>query len=96
METGKLYHHKMRLDSILRRPNSNRIDVLNYLKNKHYLYFNGKLKDEQLLKFIDILVTKSKKEQKNKKNGENKMEMSPTISQFNQQGDFNYLSDDDY
>lgn len=55
----------MRLDSILKRPNSNRIDLLNYLKDKHFLYFNGKLKDEQLLKFIDILLTKRQKKQKN-------------------------------
>lgn len=55
----------MRLDSILRKPNSNRIDLLNYLKNKHYLYFNSKLKDEQLLKFIDILLSKNKKKQIN-------------------------------
>lgn len=86
----------MRLDSILRKPNSNRIDLLNYLKNKHYLYFNSKLKDEQLLKFIDILLSKNKKKQKNEINGQNKKEMSPIISQFNQLGDFNYLSDDDY
>lgn len=59
----------MRLDSILRQPNSNRIDLLNYLKNKHYLYFNSKLKDEQLLKFIDILLSKNKKKQKNEING---------------------------
>lgn len=62
----------MRLDSILRKPNSNRIDLLNYLKNKHYLYFNSKLKDEQLLKFIDILLSKNKKKQKNEINGQNK------------------------
>lgn len=62
----------MRLDSILRQPNSNRIDLLNYLKNKHYLYFNSKLKDEQLLKFIDILLSKNKKKQKNEINGQNK------------------------
>ncbi len=59
----------MRLDSILRKPNSNRIDLLNYLKNKHYLYFNSKLKDEQLLKFIDILLSKNKKKQINETDG---------------------------
>jgi hypothetical protein len=59
----------MRLDSILRKPNSNRIDLLNYLKNKHYLYFNSKLKDEQLLKFIDILLSKNKKKQINERIG---------------------------
>ena len=59
----------MRLDSILRKPNSNRIDLLNYLKNKHYLYFNSRLKDEQLLKFIDILLSKNKKKQINERIG---------------------------
>ncbi len=45
-DTGKLYHHKMRIDSILRKPNVNRNDVLNYVKTKHHLYFlNTKLKD---------------------------------------------------
>ena len=46
IDSGKLYHHKMRLDSILRKPNVSRIDVLNYVKNKHHLYFlNNKIKD---------------------------------------------------
>lgn len=46
VDTGKLYHHKMRLDSILRKNNVNRNDVLNYIKTKHHLYFlNTKLKD---------------------------------------------------
>lgn len=62
VDTGKLYHHKMRLDSILKRGNSNRNDILNYVKNKHYLYFiNGKVKDAQLLKFIDKILTRSGK-----------------------------------
>lgn len=59
VDTGKLYHHKMRLDSILKKSNVNRIDVLNYVKNKHYLYFiNGKVKDAQLLKFIDKIISR--------------------------------------
>ena len=47
----------MRIDSILRKPNVNRNDVLNYIKSKHHLYFlNTKLKDEQILKFIDKIL----------------------------------------
>lgn len=62
VDTGKLYHHKMRLDSIMRKPNVTRIDVLNYVKNKHHLYFlNGKVKDAQLLKFIDKILARSGK-----------------------------------
>ncbi len=60
IDTGKLYHHKMRLDSIMRKPKVSRIDVLNYVKNKHYLYFlNGKVKDAQLLKFIDKIIART-------------------------------------
>lgn len=52
----------MRLDSIMRKPNVTRIDVLNYVKTKHHLYFlNGKLKDVQLLKFIDKIIAKNLK-----------------------------------
>ena len=52
----------MRLDSIMRKSNVNRIDVLNYVKNKHYLYFlNNKIKDEQLLKFIDKIIARTVK-----------------------------------
>jgi hypothetical protein len=59
IDTGKLYHHKMRLDSIFKKNNVNRIDVLNYVKNKHHLYFlTGKVKDAQLLKFIDKILNK--------------------------------------
>jgi hypothetical protein len=62
VDTGKLYHHKMRLDSILKRASSNRIDILNYIKNKHNLYFvGGKIKDNQLLKFIDKILSKTGK-----------------------------------
>ena len=52
----------MRLDSVLRRSTVNRNDILNYIKNKHHLYFmGGKIKDEQVLKFIDkILVRQGK------------------------------------
>jgi hypothetical protein len=46
VDSGKLYHHKMRLDSVMRRTNVSRNDVLNYVKNKHHLYFlSGKIKD---------------------------------------------------
>lgn len=57
IDSGKLYHHKMRLDSVLRKPKVSRDDVLFYVKNKHHLYFaNGKVKDPQLLKFIDKIL----------------------------------------
>ena len=57
VDTGKLYHHKMRIDSVLRKPKVTRDDVLMYIKNKHHLYFaNGKVKDPQLLKFIDKIL----------------------------------------
>lgn len=56
-DTGKLYHHKMRLDSVLRKPKVSRDDVLAYVKNKHNLYFiSGKVKDPQLFKFIDKIL----------------------------------------
>lgn len=49
----------MRLDSILRKSKITRDDVLNYVKTKHHLYFvNGKIKDSQLLKFIDKILTR--------------------------------------
>lgn len=52
----------MRLDSILRKPNLTRMDVLEYVKNKHHLYFlNGKIKDVQLLKFIDKILARTGK-----------------------------------
>ena len=56
----------MRLDSIMRKPSVTRVDVLNYIKHKHYLYFlNGKVKDEQLLKFIDKIIAKAQKTKTN-------------------------------
>jgi hypothetical protein len=59
VDTGKLYHHKIRLDSIIKKNNVNRNDVLNYVKTKHYLYFlNNKVKDNQILKFIDKILLK--------------------------------------
>lgn len=62
IDTGKLYHHKMRLDSVMRRSSVNRTDVLNYIKNKHHLYFmGGKIKDDQLLKFIDKIMIRQGK-----------------------------------
>jgi hypothetical protein len=52
----------MRLDSILRKSNVSRNDVLNYVKTKHHLYFiNTKLKDEQIVKFIDKILLKTGK-----------------------------------
>lgn len=62
VDTGKLYHHKMRLDSVLRKPSVCRENVLLYIKTKHYLYFlNGKVSDQLLYKFIDkILLRKGK------------------------------------
>lgn len=59
VDTGKLYHHKMRLDSVLRKSKLTRDDVLNYVKTKHHLYFmNGKIKDSQLFKFIDKILAR--------------------------------------
>jgi hypothetical protein len=59
IDTGKLYHHKMRLDSVLRKQNVNRNMVLDYIKTKHHLYFvNTKLTDAQLFKFIDKVLLK--------------------------------------
>lgn len=59
IDSGKLYHHKMRLDSVLRKPNVGREDVLNYIKTKHYLYFtSNKIKDDLLYKFIDKILMK--------------------------------------
>lgn len=57
VDTGKLYHHKMRLDSLFKKSKLSRDDVLNYIKTKHHLYFvNGKVKDAQLYKFIDKIL----------------------------------------
>ena len=57
IDNGKLYHHKMRIDSVLRKPKVTRDDVLVYIKNKHHLYFaNGKVKDTLLFKFIDKIL----------------------------------------
>lgn len=69
VDTGKLYHHKMRLDSILRKAKVTREDVLNYVKTKHYLYFvNGKVKDAQLYKFIDKILSRKGISNKTDKN----------------------------
>lgn len=94
VDTGKLYHHKMRLDSMLKRANTNRIDVLNYVKNKHYLYFlNGKIKDAQLLKFIDKILAKAKGKASLAQIKEEQPPKHP--STFNNDDDFDYLNDDD-
>lgn len=61
-DSGKLYHHKIRLDSVLRRSQINREDILNYIKTKHFHYFaNGKVKDSQILKFIDRIMVRNGK-----------------------------------
>lgn len=85
----------MRLDSILKKLNVNRIDILNYIKNKHHLYFiTGKVKDQQILKFIDKILMKHNK---NKKILNEIKEESRQVkhSTFNQDDDFDYLNDDD-
>lgn len=57
VDTGKLYHHKMRLDSVMKVPNVSRDDILNYIKTKHHLYFvGGQVSNEQLYKFIDKIL----------------------------------------
>lgn len=49
----------MRLDSVLRKQKVTRDDVLNYVKTKHHLYFaNNKIKDAQLFKFIDKILSR--------------------------------------
>lgn len=49
----------MRLDSILKKVNVTRTDVLNYVKTKHHLYFlHEKLTDALVLKFIDRILIK--------------------------------------
>lgn len=66
IDSGKLYHHKMRLDSILKKNNVKQEDVFNYIKHKHYLYFlNGKVKDAMLNKFIDKILSRYGKHNKN-------------------------------
>jgi len=83
----------MRLDSILRRDSANRIDILNYIKNKHYLYFvGGKIKDNQILKFIDKILAKKGK-------GKTLLtQINPNVITHNQrevpEDDFDYLNDD--
>lgn len=100
VDTGKLYHHKMRLDSVFKKSNANRIDVLNYVKNKHYLYFlNGKIKDAQLLKFIDKIISRRAKGNQLPQIKEEtlpaKTYQQQQPSSFNQDDDFDYLNDDD-
>lgn len=98
VDTGKLYHHKMRLDSILKKHNVNRIDVLNYVKNKHHLYFlSGKVKDEQTLKFIDKVISKyfKNKNMLSQIKEETPVNKNHPTSTFNQDDDFDYLNDDD-
>ena len=87
----------MRLDSILKKLNVSRVDVLNYVKNKHYLYFvNGKIKDQQLLKFIDKILLKINKN-KPSLTQINEQTTNPALSKRQQKedDDFDYLNDDD-
>ena len=74
----------MRLDSILRRDSANRIDILNYI--------GGKIKDNQILKFIDKILAKK---------GKAKTlltQINPNVITHNQrevpEDDFDYLNDD--
>lgn len=97
IDTGKLYHHKMRLDSVLRKPKVTRDDVLNYIKNKHHLYFaSGKVKDPQLFKFIDkILLRKGLISQADvMANNYQKTSAPVPQRQEEQDDDFDYLNDD--
>jgi hypothetical protein len=97
IDTGKLYHHKMRLDSIFKKSNANRVDVLNYIKNKHYLYFvNGKVKDAQILGFIDKIISRRNKLKIGLTQIKEEVPVSskPTASNFNNDDDFDYLNDD--
>ena len=82
----------------MRKANVSRIDVLNYMKNKHHLYFmNGKIKDQQLLKFIDKIIAKNQKNKPNLTQIKEETE-SPNYpaSTFNMDADFDYLDDDEY
>lgn len=87
----------MRLDSIFKKSNVNRIDILNYIKNKHYLYFlNGKVKDQQLLKFIDKILSKLAKNKNPLQLIKEEQPVNKNVqSNFNQDDDFDYLNDDD-
>jgi hypothetical protein len=87
----------MRLDSIFKKSNVNRIDILNYIKNKHYLYFlNGKVKDQQLLKFIDKILSKLAKNKNPLQQIKEEQPVNKNMqSNFNQDDDFDYLNDDD-
>ena len=104
IDSGKLYHHKMRLDSILRRQQVTRDDVLNYIKNKHFHYFiNGKVKDAQVLKFIDrIMIRNGKGSPSILLAKQNQSNNSPTVYETKvekvgpaEKDDFEYLNDDD-
>lgn len=57
-ETGKLYHHKMRLQSKMEET-LNKAELLAYVKHKHQLYFASatpKIKDSQVEKLLDKLL----------------------------------------
>lgn len=75
--------------------------VLDYVKTKHHLYFlNTKLKDEQILKFIDKILVKLGKGRLQKIVQKSKaLESSPSqeYQAYEQEegDDFDYLNDDD-
>ena len=90
----------MRLDSILKKPKVTRLDVLNYVKTKHHLYFvGGKVKDAQLFKFIDKLLVRkgiiSKAELNNLQNMPPQQVQKDTKEKENNDDDFDYLNDED-
>ena len=102
VDTGKLYHHKMRLDSVLRKPKVTREDVLNYIKTKHHLYFvSGKVKDAQLFKFIDKLlvrkgiITKTELTTLQNNYTQQAKAQKQDIVSNNASDDFDYLNDEE-
>lgn len=49
--TGKLYHHKMKLLKL--RGDSDPKEAVEYTKKKHAMYFtNGKISDEQVMSLV--------------------------------------------
>lgn len=58
-DSGKLYHHKMRLESKMQETFDVK-QILEYLKKKHSLYFtkgNPKIKDSQVEELIERVVS---------------------------------------
>jgi len=89
----------MRLDSVFKKSNVNRIDVLNYVKNKHHLYFvGGKIKDAQLLKFIDKIISRNSKGKTNLTLIKEEVPVTAKNVQVvaqEEEDDFDYLNDDE-